>query len=151
MSDSSEPEAQPSPQQEFLQKTNEEVQAEWATDTSQDPYNIPLGKLNPAHPALFEANTMLPYFERLRAEDPVNYCEDSQFGPYWSVTRFPDIKYVDTHEKIFSSDIRNGGIRLGGQADPDPDPTFSLPMFIMEDPPKHDDQRKVIAPMFTVW
>ena len=44
-----------------------------------------------------------------------------------------------------------GGIRLGGQImlDEEPDPTFSLPMFIMEDPPKHDEQRKVVAPMFT--
>jgi cytochrome P450 len=26
---------------------------------------------------------------------------------------------------------------------------FHLPMFIMEDPPKHDEQRKVVAPMFS--
>jgi cytochrome P450 len=57
--------------------------------------------------------------------------------------------YVDRSHHIFSSDSRRGGIQLGGQADPDPDPTFHLPMFIMEDPPKHDDQRKVVAPMFT--
>jgi len=133
------------------QRTNKEMIAEWAIDPHRDPYSVPLEKLNPAHPALFEANTMLPYFERLRAEDPVNYCEESQFGPYWSITRFADVKHVDTHEKIFSSDINNGGIRLGGQInpDPDPDPTFHLPMFIMEDPPKHDEQRKVVAPMFT--
>jgi cytochrome P450 len=135
--------------QDFPQKSNKDMVAEWAIDPNRDPYGVPLGKLNPAHPALFEANTMLPYFERLRAEDPVNYCEESQFGPYWSVTKFDDIKYVDTHEDIFSSDIANGGIRLGGRADPDPDPAFSLPMFIMQDPPKHDEQRKVVAPMFT--
>ena len=139
----------PQSQQESLSRTNKEVSAEWAIDVAQDPYDISLDKLNPAHPALFEANAMLPYFERLRAESPVNYCAESQFGPYWSVTKFADIKYVDTHEKIFSSDIKNGGIRLGQQADPEPDPMFNLPMFIMEDPPKHDEQRKVVAPMFT--
>ena len=32
--------------------------------------------------------------------------------------------------------------------DKEPDPTFHLPMFIMEDQPKHDEQRKVVAPMF---
>jgi cytochrome P450 len=145
----SEPKGTPASQQEFMRKTNKEMQAEWAIDVDQDPYSIPLNKLNPAHPGLFEANTMLPYFERLRAEDPVHYCAESQFGPYWSVTKFADIKHVDTHEKIFSSDIKNGGIRLGQQPEPEPDPMFHLPMFIMEDPPKHDEQRKVVAPMFT--
>ena len=44
----------------------------------------------------------------------------------------------------------NGGIRLGGQplAEPPPD-LFHLPMFIMQDQPVHDEQRKVVAPMFT--
>jgi cytochrome P450 len=51
---------------------------------------------------------------------------------------------------LFSSDIRNGGIRLGGQPlDGEPDPLSYLPMFIMEDPPKHDEQRLVVAPKFT--
>ena len=133
-----------------MQKTNREVAEEWAIDVTQDPYSIPLEKLNVAHPALFSANVMLPYFERLRAESPVNLCEESQYGPYWSVTRFADVKYVDTHERLFSSDITKGGIRLGGVIDPDPepDPTFHLPMFIMQDPPKHDEQRKAVAPTF---
>ena len=134
---------------ENLQRANAETLAEWAIDVDQDPYAIPLEKLNPAHPALFEANKVLPYFERLRAEAPVNYCEDSQFGPYWSITKFDDCTYVDSHHKIFSSDIRNGGIRLGQQAEPDPDPQFSLPMFIQADEPKHSQQRKVVAPKFT--
>jgi cytochrome P450 len=98
---------------------------------------------------LFEADASLAYFERLRKEDPVHRCENSQFGPYWSVTRYQDIMDVDTNHKVFSSDSRKGGIQLGGVADPDPDPTFHLPMFIMEDQPKHDEQRKVVAPMFT--
>ena len=134
---------------ERFKRSNKESWKEWAIDVDQDPESIPLETLNPGHPALFEANTVLPYFERLRREAPVHRCEASQFGPYWSVTKYEDIMYVDTHHKIFSSDSRLGGIQLGGQADPDPDPTFHLPMFIMEDPPKHDEQRKVVAPMFT--
>ena len=43
--------------------------------------------------------------------------------------------------------IRSGGITLGGGADPDP--TFDLPMFIQEDPPKHEAAAQVVAPMFT--
>lgn len=134
---------------ERFKLSNKDTWKEWAIDVDQDPYAIPLEKLNPGHPALFEANKVLPYFERLRKEAPIHLCEESQFGPYWSVTKFQDIMYVDTHHDLFSSDSRLGGIQLGGRADPDPDPTFHLPMFIMEDPPKHDEQRKVVAPMFT--
>ena len=44
----------------------------------------------------------------------------------------------------------NGGIRLGGQPLTEPPPDlFHLPMFIMQDQPVHDEQRKVVAPMFT--
>ncbi|MEJ0044046.1 MAG: hypothetical protein WDM81_18340 [Rhizomicrobium sp.] len=39
---------------------------------------------------------MWPYFERLRREDPVHYCADSEFGPYWSITKYNDIMAVDT-------------------------------------------------------
>lgn len=130
--------------------SNVERAAEWQIDPYQDPYSIPLEDLNPAHDDLFAANMALPYFERLRAEAPVHYCAHSQYGPYWSITKYDDIFYVDTTHEIFSSDIRNGGIRLGQRPSPEePDPTFHLPMFIMEDPPKHDDQRKVVAPKFT--
>ncbi|MFM7119792.1 MAG: cytochrome P450, partial [Gammaproteobacteria bacterium] len=136
-------------QRELLQRSNAEMLAEWAIDTTIDPYSVPLDQMNPGHPLLFEANKALPWFERLRAEAPVHYCAKSQFGPYWSVTRFNDIMHVDSNHQIFSSDSRRGGITLGGRADPNPDPMFHLPMFIMEDQPKHDDQRKVVAPMFT--
>lgn len=130
--------------------SNREVKAAWPIDVNQDPYEIPLEAMNPAHNDLFEAGTMLPWFERLRAEAPVHYCADSQFGPYWSVTTYDDIQYVDSHHEIFSSDIVNGGIRLGGQImEKEPDALTHLPMFIMQDPPVHDDQRKVLAPKFT--
>jgi len=133
---------------ELYRRSNAEMLAEWAIDPEIDPYSVPLEQMNPGHPILFEANKALPWFERLRKEDPVHYCADSQFGPYWSVTRYHDIMHVDSHHEIFSSDSRRGGIQLGGRAEPEPDPMFHLPMFIMEDPPKHDDQRKVVAPMF---
>jgi cytochrome P450 len=136
-------------QAERMRRSNKEMWEEWSIDVDQDPNDLPLEKLNPGHPALWEANAVLPYFERIRREDPVHRCEESQFGPYWSITKYQDIMYVERNHKIFSSDSRKGGIQLGGVADPDPDPTFHLPMFIMEDPPKHDDQRKVVAPMFT--
>ncbi len=129
--------------------SNREWREAWPIDVGQDPWQVPLEQLNPAHPALFAANAVLPYFERLRAEAPVHRCAESQFGPYWSVCRYDDVKYVDTHHELFSSDINNGGIRLGGRpVEGTPDPRFHLPMFIMEDPPKHEAQRKVVVPMF---
>ncbi len=131
--------------------SNREVQDRWAIDVNVDPMNIPLEQLDPCHPALFEADKFKPYFDRLRAEDPVHLTTESMFGPYWSVTRFDDILYVDSHHQIFSSDIDQGGIRMGGRPRQagEPDPMFHLPMFIMADPPVHDEQRKVVAPMFT--
>ena len=63
------------------------------------------------------------YFERLRKEDPVHYCAESEFGPYWSVTKFDDVVYVEKHPEIFSSEPT---IVIA-----DPDPEFPLqPGFI---------------------
>lgn len=108
----------------------------------QDAYRIPLEDLDPSNPALFQANSMWPYFERLRREDPVHYCRNSLFGAYWSVTRFKDIMEVETHPEIYSSDSRAGGITIM-----DANVVASLPMFIAMDPPKHDEQRRAVNPI----
>lgn len=134
---------------ERFRRSNRELAENWPIDVNQDPWSVPLEKMNPGHPDLFEAHKAGAWFERLRKEDPVHYCADSQFEAYWSVTKYDDILYVDSHHEIFSSDSRLGGIQLGGRAEPNPDPNFHLPMFIMADPPKHDEQRKVVAPKFT--
>ena len=85
---------------------------------------------------------MWPIFERLRAEDPVHYTAEHEFGPYWSITKYNDIMAIDTDHQRFSSDFLKGGITIAsGQANMDP-----LPMFIAMDPPKHDVQRKVVSP-----
>ena len=103
-------------------------------------YTTPLDQLDPADPMLFKTNTMWPYFERLRAEAPVHYSTtNEEVGPYWSVTRYKDIMAVDTNHQVFSSE---GSIVLRDQ-----DEDFQLPMFIAMDPPKHDEQRKVVSPI----
>ena len=105
-------------------------------------YAQPLETLDPAQPALFEADAVLPYFERLRAEDPVHYTAESEYGPYWSITKYNDIMAVDTNHQVFSSDYMKGGITInGGQQNFEP-----LPMFIAMDPPRHDVQRKAVSP-----
>ena len=134
----------------FKYESNRDFVEQWAIDPHQDPYSIPLPELHVAHQELFRANTVLPYFERLRNEAPVHLCEQSPFGPYWNITRYDDIMFVDTNEKLFSSDIRNGGIRLGGRpTEEEPNPMFHLPMFIMQDPPVHTGQRATVAPALT--
>ena len=47
-----------------------------------DPYAIPLAALNPARPAVFQADAHWPFFERLRREAPVHFTAESEFGPY---------------------------------------------------------------------
>lgn len=91
--------------------------------------------------ALFATQKHFEYFERLRAEDPVHYCKESEFGAYWSITKFNDIVAVDTNHKVFSSDKT---IVIG-----DADPDFNPPMFIAMDQPKHDVQRKAVTPAVT--
>jgi cytochrome P450 len=110
-----------------------------------DPYSLPLDTLNVAQPALFQQDAHWAYFERLRAEDPVHFCPESMFGPYWSVTKFNDIMYVDTHHELFSSE---GGITVGPPpTDTPPEEQFRTPMFIAMDPPKHDVQRATVQPV----
>ncbi|HEX4859641.1 MAG TPA: cytochrome P450 [Rhizomicrobium sp.] len=105
-------------------------------------YDLPLDKFNVADPELFRSNTFWPYFERLRAEDPVHLCTESVYGPYWSVTKYNDIMAVDTNHQVFSSEASLGGITIRNQQQ-----DFPLPMFIAMDPPKHDKQRKVVSPI----
>ena len=106
-------------------------------------YALPLEQLNPAQGILFQSDTMWPYFERLRREDPVHLTRESEFGPYWSITKYNDIMAVDTNHQVFSSESTLGGITIGGGAAN----TEPLPMFIAMDPPRHDIQRKIVTPV----
>ncbi len=103
-------------------------------------YSTPLDKIDVSIEDRFVNDTIWPFFERLRREDPVHYTAESAYGPYWSVTTFNDIMTVETNHQVFSSE---GAI---GIYDPQPD-DMQMPMFIAMDPPKHDAQRKTIAPI----
>lgn len=107
-------------------------------------YATPLDQLNPAQPALFQADAMWPIFDRLRAEDPVHYTAESEYGPYWSITKYNDIMAVDTNHQVFSSEAALGGITIAGEKGGTE--LGLLPMFIAMDPPKHDVQRKTVSP-----
>ena len=88
-------------------------------------YDIPLDKINVSQPELFRTNSFWPYFERLRREDPVHYCAESDYGPF----------LVDhqTYNDIMAVDF--GTIRCsrrnqasGGTTLPTSNPDFQLPM-----------------------
>ena len=121
--------------QEILKRRAEEAKAK--------AYATPLGAFDVSNPELFRGDTLWPWFERLRHEDPVHYCPESPYGPYWSVTKHKDIIAVDSNHRVFSSDSEIGGITIFEGRQP-----RSQSSFIALDPPDHDKQRKVIAPMF---
>jgi cytochrome P450 len=106
--------------------------------------SIPLAQFDPGDPELFRTDTLWPYFDRLRLEDPVHYCQDSMFGPYWSITKYNDIMDIETNHAAFSSAASLGGITIR-----DVSPDLRRESFIAMDQPRHSAQRKTVAPMFT--
>jgi cytochrome P450 len=110
--------------------------------TDHPAWTTPLAALDPSHPGLFQADEMWPYFARLRRDAPVHFAESPFFGPYWSVTTWKDIVQVELNPQAFSSDSGFGGISIR-----DRPKGLELPMFIAMDPPKHDEQRKVVQPI----
>ena len=115
--------------------------------------DLPLDRLNPAHIARFADDTHWPVFERLRREDPVHFTPDSEFGPYWSVTRWSDIMAVDTDHETFSS---AEGVALPTLADLEAADRLAAQMnmprrrpgagFITLDEPEHGRHRKAVSP-----
>ena len=103
-------------------------------------YATPLERIDVSDVTRFQDDTIWPWFQRLREEDPVHWCADGPFGPYWSVTKFNDIMAVDTNHEVFSSEA--GGISIVNRPDGE-----RLSNFISMDPPRHDDQRKVVTPI----
>src|SRR5579872_1035549 len=113
-------------------------------------YETPLAVLNPAWASAFRDDGHWAYFERLRAEDPVHWTPDSNYGAFWSVTKYNDIMAIDTNHQVFSS-ARGIGLSpkpsvLPADAflerDIDPDSSEDSNSFINMDPPGHDVQRK---------
>lgn len=87
-------------------------------------------------------------FRRLRAESPVHWCANSEFGPYWSVSSYKAIQHVEALPDIYSSSWEHGGITIADR-DQFEDPKIEMPMFIAMDRPKHTEQRRVVSPAFT--
>src|SRR3984957_8760944 len=99
----------------------------------------------------FTSDTLWPWFERLRAEDPVHYTPDSEYGPYWSLTRYEDIVQAEGDSQRLSSSSVHGGITLFLPPEDTPPESFSdvRTTSISRDAPRHDDQRRAVSPIFS--
>ncbi len=115
-----------------------------AKQAREQAYDTPLEDFQVADVSHFTNDTHWAWFERLRREDPVHYCPTSEYGPYWSVTRFQDIVAVDSNHEAFSSSSELGGIMIADAKEP-----RAGSSFIALDPPDHDAQRRVVTPTFS--
>jgi cytochrome P450 len=111
-------------------------------DAASDAFSVPLDQIDVSDPRLYQDDIYYPYFARLRREDPVHYRKDGMYGSFWSVTKFKDIMTVETHPEIYSSEAKLGGISIT-----DRPVEFRRSSFISMDPPRHDEQRKVVSPI----
>ena len=130
--------------QERNYRTPEQEQAAKGANTP-DPYDMALEDINPLNAHLFADNRWQSVFERLRAEDPVHLNEIETAGRYWSLTKYRDIKDVDSDWQRFSS---ANGITIGFRVGTDvPQSAFSgtKSPFIAQDPPGHHVERKSVT------
>ena len=95
-----------------IQTTVRADKAERQRLAREEAYATPLGEFHPGAPKLFQNDTLWPWFERLRKEEPVHYCTNAPIEPYWSVVKYNDIMHVDTSHGVFSSDAALGGITI---------------------------------------
>ena len=105
--------------------------------------------LDVSRPELYLENRWQEPFRQLRATSPIYKCENSKFGPYWSVSTYKPIQYIEALPKIFSSSWEVGGITVAGDGvEHLQDYEIPMPMFIAMDPPQHNAQRRTVAPAF---
>lgn len=109
---------------------------------TQQSARVGLGAIDVSDPQIYQDDTWRPLFAQLREQEPVHYCGDSAFGPYWSVTTYDDILKVELDHSTYSSSSELGGIQITDQ--PKGKETIS---FIRMDPPGHTAQRRTVAPI----
>ncbi|WP_374542299.1 cytochrome P450 [Sphingorhabdus sp.] len=102
--------------------------------------------LDPSEPHRFADGSAHAMFAQLRSEAPVHYCANSAFGPFWSICLHEDIVEIESLPKLYSSDVKHGGISI---IDVNAGAAAYFESFIMMDPPDHSRKRRTIAPAFT--
>jgi cytochrome P450 len=113
-----------------------------AAEAAAEAYALPLDRIDVSNPQLYQDDVWQPYFERLRRDDPVHWCEDGMYGSYWSVTKYKDIISVELDHRTYSSEAQLGGITIT-----DRPMEYRRSSFIAMDPPRHDEQRKIVVPV----
>jgi cytochrome P450 len=111
-------------------------------DPTADADALPLDRIDVSDPKLYQDDIWYPYFARLRRDDPVHWCRDGRYGSFWSVTKYKDIMSVEVDHRTYSSEAALGGISIT-----DRPMEYRRASFISMDPPKHDEQRKTVAPI----
>ena len=106
-----------------------------------DPASVPLEEIDVTQAELWRTDSHWPYFARLRREAPVHWCARSEFGGYWSITRYDDIVHVEKDPELFSSEP---SITVN---DPEPDSIVQNAGFITMDGERHTRHRKVAQPV----
>ena len=112
-----------------------------ALEPAADPFDV-------SRRELYSEDTFEEAFRRHRSEAPIHYVQDSQFGPYWSVSTYKPIVHIEALPRIFSSSWKYGGISIAFDPDKELEHEIRTPMFIAMDPPDHTAQRRTIAPSF---
>lgn len=105
-----------------------------------------LDTLDPSLATRFADGSAHAMFARLRREAPVHYCKTSPYGPFWSISLYEDIAEIEGLPALYSSEAKHGGVSV---IDTDVNTVAHFESFIMMDPPRHSQKRRVIAPAFT--
>jgi cytochrome P450 len=109
----------------------------------------PIEHLCPARASWFRDDAMWPAFERLRKESPVHWTADSNYGSFWSITKYNDIVAIDSNHQAFSS---AQGITLPAKLSAEAQKLLEAQdrqtgrNFIAMDEPEHSVQRKTVSP-----
>ena len=128
---------------------NVAVKVDESSAAEAEVWATPLDQLNPAQPERFQNDTLWPVFERLRAEAPVHFTPESDFGPYWSLSRWDDIMAVDTDHETFSSAEGIALANLAAQEEQEKvmgERRRGGAGFISMDEPDHAVRRKAVSP-----
>ncbi|MEY4999944.1 MAG: hypothetical protein RIS00_1988, partial [Pseudomonadota bacterium] len=92
--------------------------------------------------ALYVEDRWREPFAQLRRNAPISWREDSPYGGYWSVATHELIQKVELDPATFSSETGNITIAEGVAG-------TEFPNFIAMDPPRHTEQRRVVAAAFS--
>jgi len=79
------------------------IESESVSTASVDPFDV-------SRPELYRDDLWQAPFRTLRATSPVHRVEQSDFGPYWSVSSYKPIVAVESLPDLYSSQA--GGITI---------------------------------------